>query len=68
MARFVFTDWLTLTSKRCGAHARAVSCAASLRFQCSGMPDHKDLSVERAFADFVFGNVILHLFVINFIG
>jgi hypothetical protein len=41
---------------------------ASLRFQCSGTPDHQDLTVERAFADFVFGNLILHLFVINYMG
>merc|ERR1739848_314798 len=30
--------------------------------------DFADISVERAFADFIFANVILHLVVMNFIG
>ncbi|KAI1719270.1 DAD family domain-containing protein [Ditylenchus destructor] len=44
--------------------------AACLRIQVN--PENKDqfpnISPERAFADFIFAHVILHLVVINFIG
>eukprot|EP01087_Luapelamoeba_hula_P000265 TRINITY_DN10177_c0_g1_i1.p2 TRINITY_DN10177_c0_g1~~TRINITY_DN10177_c0_g1_i1.p2 ORF type:complete len:110 (+),score=20.12 TRINITY_DN10177_c0_g1_i1:66-395(+) len=40
----------------------------SLRMQVN--PENKtiDISPERAFADYIFCNVILHLFVVNFLG
>ncbi|CZR50613.1 related to apoptotic cell death regulator DAD1 [Phialocephala subalpina] len=43
---------------------------ASLRIQTNGenKADFGELSPERAFADFVFGSLILHLFCINFIN
>ncbi|KAE8215299.1 hypothetical protein CF327_g1372 [Tilletia walkeri] len=44
--------------------------AASLRIQANAAnaSDFPKVSPERAFADFLFGSVILHFFVINFLG
>ncbi|KAL9936360.1 hypothetical protein V8E36_004428 [Tilletia maclaganii] len=44
--------------------------AASLRIQANtaNSSDFPKVSPERAFADFLFGSVILHFFVINFLG
>ncbi|KAE9550461.1 hypothetical protein FO519_006326 [Halicephalobus sp. NKZ332] len=43
--------------------------AACLRVQVN--PDNKsdfNIEVERAFADFIFGHLVLHLVVVNFLG
>lgn len=46
------------------------SCAVCLRMQTN--PQNKSqfhsISPERAFADFIFAHVVLHLVVVNFIG
>ena len=47
--------------------------AASLRMQCNVKENKKEfeksgISPERAFADFVFGSIVLHLAVVNFLG
>ncbi|KAK0546262.1 oligosaccharyltransferase complex subunit epsilon [Tilletia horrida] len=44
--------------------------AASLRIQANpaNTSDFPKVSPERAFADFLFGSVVLHFFVINFLG
>ncbi|KAK0528042.1 oligosaccharyltransferase complex subunit epsilon [Tilletia horrida] len=44
--------------------------AASLRIQANtaNTSDFPKVSPERAFADFLFGSIILHFFVINFLG
>ncbi|UZJ51311.1 hypothetical protein CBS101457_000631 [Exobasidium rhododendri] len=44
--------------------------AASLRIQCnkSNSEEFPSISPERAFGDFIFGSVVLHFFVVNFLG
>ncbi|KXS15121.1 defender against death DAD protein [Gonapodya prolifera JEL478] len=43
--------------------------AASLRIQISGNnPEFKDVSPERAIAEFIFAQIVLHFFVINYLG
>ena len=44
------------------------STVAALRFQISNSSEFKNISTERAFADWLFCNVILHSFVISFMG
>jgi len=43
---------------------------ASLRIQTNpeNKADFKEISHERAFADFIFGSLILHFFCVNFIN
>ena len=45
-------------------------CLVCLRVQTNprNRAEFKGISPERAFADFIFANVILHLVVMNFIG
>jgi len=43
---------------------------ASLRSQVdkANRSEFPEVSPERAFADFVFGSIVLHFFVVNFVG
>ncbi|XP_009462697.1 PREDICTED: dolichyl-diphosphooligosaccharide--protein glycosyltransferase subunit DAD1 [Nipponia nippon] len=54
----------------CGCAGRAPPAGLCLRIQINpqNKGEFQGISPERAFADFLFANTILHLVVINFVG
>ena len=72
--------WDNSSSRVCNAHfslafahsdpATYTYSAVSLRVQTTeeNKTEFKAVSPERAFADYIFGSIILHFFVVNFIN
>ena len=64
MEKFVYSEWYIFII----IFLFFLSVCLRIQSNPANMSDFKGISPERAFADFIFASVILHLVVINFIG
>ncbi|KAG7096623.1 hypothetical protein E1B28_004040 [Marasmius oreades] len=65
---FPFNAFLAGFGSTVGQFVLAASLRAQVNPENRFRGEFKDVSPERAFADFAFGSIVLHFFVFNFLG